>query len=77
MRIAQGLYQPGSRLPAEHGVNHALRTLKAPYRPFIFDMDLRNSSRRILEQEAAAAIKSEGIAGAIVWPPLVEGSVED
>jgi len=59
------------------GVNHALRTLKAPYRPIIFDMDLRNASRRILEQEAVAAIESEGIAGAIVWPTLEEGSVED
>lgn len=57
------------------GINHALRSLRAPYRPIIFDMDLQIASRQVLEQEACAAIESEGIAGAIVWPTVEAGSL--
>ena len=57
------------------GINHALRSLKAPYRPIIFDLDLRTASRQVLEQEACAAIESEGIAGAIVWPTVEADSL--
>jgi len=57
------------------GINNALRSLKAPYRPIIFDMALQIASRQVLEQEACAAIESEGIAGAIVWPTVEEGSL--
>jgi GntR family transcriptional regulator of arabinose operon len=57
------------------GINLALRSLKAPYRPIIFDTDLRNASPQVLEQEACTAIESEGIAGAIVWPTLEAGSL--
>ena len=58
------------------GITHALRSQEAPYRPLIFDTNLRTAPRTALEQEACDVIMQEGIAGAIVWPTLEPGSLD-
>ena len=58
------------------GIHHVLWSQEVPYRPFIFDTNLRTASQEILEQEACAAITQEGFAGAIVWPTLQGGSLD-
>ena len=58
------------------GITHTLRSQEAPYRPLIFDTNLRTAPRTALEQEACDAIMQEGITGAIVWPTLEPGSLD-
>ena len=58
------------------GITQALRSQEAPYRPLIFDTNLRTAPRTALEQEACDAVVQEGIAGAIVWPTLEDGSLD-
>jgi DNA-binding LacI/PurR family transcriptional regulator len=57
------------------GVSDTLRSQAPACRVLIFDTNLRSAPRRVLEQEACAAIEDEGIAGALVWPTLEEGSI--
>ncbi len=58
------------------GIAHVLHSLEAPYRPLMFDLNLRAAPRGVLEQQACAAVLEEDIAGAIVWPTLEPGSLE-
>ena len=58
------------------GISHVLRSHEAPFRPLLFDTNLRTAPRSILEREACAAVAQEDIAGAIVWPTLEAASLE-
>ena len=58
------------------GIAHVLHSLEAPYRPLMFDLNLRTAPCGVLEQQACAAVLDEDIAGAIVWPTLEPGSLE-
>ena len=58
------------------GIAHVLHSQEAPYRPLMFDLNLRTAPRGVLEQQACAAILDEDIAGAIVWPTLEPGSLD-
>jgi DNA-binding LacI/PurR family transcriptional regulator len=57
------------------GLMETLNSQPTAYRMLMFDTNLRTASRSALEAEACKAIEQEGIAGAIVWPSLDEGSV--
>jgi DNA-binding LacI/PurR family transcriptional regulator len=57
------------------GVSDTLRSQAPACRVLIFDTNLRSAPRRVLEQEACAAVEEEEIAGAIVWPTVDEGSI--
>lgn len=58
------------------GIAHVLHSQEAPYRPLMFDLNLRTAPRGVLEQQACAAVLDEDIAGAIVWPTLEPGSLD-
>lgn len=57
------------------GIAHLLHSQKAPYRPLMFDLNLRTAPRGAIEQQACTAVLEEDIAGAIVWPTLEPGSL--
>ncbi len=58
------------------GIAHVLHSQEAPFRPLMFDLNLRTAPRGVLEQQACAAVLDEDIAGAIVWPTLEPGSLD-
>ncbi len=58
------------------GIAHLLHSQEAPYRPLMFDLNLRTAPRGTLEQQACTAVLDEDIAGAIVWPTLEPGSLD-
>ncbi len=58
------------------GIAHVLHSQEAPYRPLMFDLNLRTAPRGVLEHQACAAVLEEDIAGAVVWPTLEPGSLE-
>lgn len=57
------------------GVSDTLRSQAPAWRVLIFDTNLRSATRGVLEHEACTAVEEEGLAGAIVWPTLEEGSI--
>jgi len=59
------------------GITHVLRSQESVYRPLIFDTNLQTVPRGVLEKEACTAVLQERLAGAIVWPTLEEGSLDN